>query len=512
MAVDLIIRSEAVYDAATGTASPGHVAVAGDRILSAGRGPGDEHVGPRTRVVDAGDGLVVPGLHDNHTFVTALMLEHAGADVSGCTTASEVVDALRSAPEPPAGGVLLARDAVLGDAARAGLPDALDAAFPGSAAVVLGAGREWLVAGRAARAELGDGLDPGSNEALAPLYAALARDAGVVRRTYTDTARRMAAQGVVSVKEIAFDDYLGMLPVLDDLTRSGDVHLRISFASQPVQAPADLAFGDRARAAHASPRLRFHGFKLMTDGSFDEYTGDLAGPADEWTARQHPTVDYAALRREARRIVAAGHNLALNADGDGAVGRCLDVIEEMLLDGMALPDLLSLSDVSLITDEDARRAGALGVFCEVYTQLLLIEGYTPDLVRDILGPEREQRLGNHARLLSAGARLTSGTDLPLFFPSLGEAMLSAAERRFPGGGPAGGWHPERGLSRAQVVDSWTGTAAAAMGLDGWTGALRPGLRADVAVFDRDLLRVPADGLAGAAAVLTVAGGTVVHES
>lgn len=512
MAADLVVRSEAVYDAATGTASPGHVAVAGDRILSAGPGRGDHLVAPGTRVVDAGDGLVVPGLHDNHTFVTALMLEHAGVDASACATAADVVGALRSAPEPPPGGVLLARGAALGEDERAGLADALDAAFPGSPALVLGEGREWLVAGRAARAGLGEGLDPASNEALAPLYAALARDVDVVRRTYTGTARRMAAQGVVSVKEIAFDDYLGMLPVLDDLTRSGDVHLRISFASQPVQAPADLDFGARARAAYATPRLRFHGFKLMTDGSFDEFTGDLAGPADAWTARQHADVDYAALRREARRIVAAGHTLALNADGDGAVARCLDVIEEMRVDGLALPELLSLSDVSLITDEDARRAGALRVFCEVYTQLLLIEGYTTDLVRDILGPEREQRLGNHARLLAAGARLTSGTDLPLFFPSLGEAMLSAAERRFPGGGPDGGWHPGRGLTRAQVVDSWTGTAAAAMGLGGWTGALRPGLRADVAVFDRDLLRVPADRLAGSAAVLTVAGGTVVHEA
>ena len=512
MAADLIIRSEAVFDAATGTAAPGHVAVAGDRILAAGPGRGDDHAGPGTRVVDAGDGLVVPGLHDNHTFVTALMLEHAGTDVSACRTPADVVGALRQAPEPPPGGVLLARGATLGEEAHPALADALDQAFGDTPVVVLGREREWLVAGRAARRALGDGLDPASNEALAPLYAALARDTAVVRRTYTDTARRMAAQGVVSVKEIAFDDYLGMLPVLDDLTRSGDVHLRISFASQPVQAPADLAFGDRAREQYATARLRFHGFKLMTDGSFDEFTGDLAGPADAFTARQHADVDYATLRAEARRIVAAGHTLALNADGDGAVARCLDVVEEMARDGMALPELLSLSDVSLITDEDARRAGALRVFCEVYTQLLLIDGYTTDLVRDILGPEREQRLGNHARLLAAGARLTSGTDLPLFFPALGEAMLSAADRRFPDGGPDGGWHPGRGLTRAQVVDSWTGTAAAAMGLDGWTGALRPGLRADVAVFDRDLLRVPTDRLAGSAAVLTVAGGTVVHEA
>ncbi|NKY07188.1 amidohydrolase, partial [Cellulomonas hominis] len=107
-AADLVVRSEAVYDAATGTASPGHVAVAGDRILSAGPGRGDHLVAPGTRVVDAGDGLVVPGLHDNHTFVTALMLEHAGVDASACATAADVVGALRSAPEPPPGGVLLA--------------------------------------------------------------------------------------------------------------------------------------------------------------------------------------------------------------------------------------------------------------------------------------------------------------------------------------------------------------------------------------------------------------------
>lgn len=505
MTPDLLVRSRAVYDTASGTARPGHVAVAGDRIVSVGPGPGE--AGPGTRVVDAGDGLVAPGLHDNHTFVTALLPEHAGVDASGCRTVEEVVAALRT----PGGGFLLARGVALDPRDLAALPTALDAAFPAVPAVALGAGRGWLLANRAARRELGEGLDPASNEALAPLYAALARDAAVVRRTYAATARRMAARGVVSVKEVAFDDYLGMLPVLDDLTATGEVHLRISFASQPVRAGVDLAFGERARAAYATPRLRFHGFKLMTDGSFDELTGHLAGPQDRWTARQRYDVDYAAVREQARAVVTAGHNLALNADGDGAVARCLDIVEEMLGDGMRLPELLSLSDVSLITDDDAKRAGALGVYCEVYTQLLLLDGYTPGLVRRLLGPERERRLGNLAALHRAGARLTSGTDLPLFFPSLPEALVSAAERRFPGGGPAGGWHPDRALTRAQVLDSWTATGARATGLGDEAGVLAAGRRADLVVFDRDLLGVPVDELAEASAVLTVAGGAVVHE-
>jgi predicted amidohydrolase YtcJ len=63
-----------------------------------------------------------------------------------------------------------------------------------------------------------------------------------------------------------------------------------------------------------------------------------------------------------------------------------------------------------------------------------------------------------------------------------------------------------------VLDSWTATGAQAVGLGDWTGTLAVGRRADLVVFDRDLLSVPVGELPEASAVLTVAGGAVVHET
>ncbi|SDC92795.1 hypothetical protein SAMN05660690_2970 [Geodermatophilus telluris] len=504
--VDVLLRSTAVYDAVAGTSRPGHVAVAGDTIVSVGPGNGAELVGPRTAVHELGDGLVTPAFHDNHTFLTATLLDHAGADGGGLGSLEQVVAALATLPRT---GVLVARDVDLPDTPRDLVGAALDQAFPDDPVVVVGRGRAWLVPNSPATRRFGD-LDPASNESLAPLYAALAEDAALVEKVYRAAAAELGARGVVSVKEIAFDDYLGVLPVLERLTADGGFPLRISVASQPVRARADLEFAEAMRRTHTSPALRFHGFKLMTDGSFDEFGAHLLGPDDEWTRLQRWHVDYGHVEDETRRILRAGHAVALNADGDGAVHRCLDVLETAREDGIPIPAGTSLSDVSLVSDQDAVRAGRLGLFCEVYPQLLLIEGYTTDLVRSILGPEREQRLGNFAALTRAGACLAAGTDLPLFLPSVPEALLSTAERRFPDGGPEGGWHAERALSRAQVLDSWTIGGARATGAAGWTGTLEVGKRADIAAHDRDLLDVPVEELAGASVVLTLAGGAVVH--
>lgn len=481
-----------------GDARPGFVAMTGDRIVAvdvAGGAP-DDLIGERTVVTDAGDGSVVPGLHDNHTFFTSQLLDHGGLDGAALTD-DDVIAAARDS----ATGRAVVRGV---DARRAEhLVRRVEAEAPGADVVVVARERAAIEATAAARRRLGD-LDPESNESLHGLYTQLAEDPRAVRDAFAAAAAIMHRGGVVSVKDVAFDTHLGMLPEIDGMLAAGDLRLRYAFASQPVAAVADLEAG---AAWREHPGARFHGFKLMTDGSFDTETADLLPPDDRWRRRQSSDVDYAAVQAEAARILAAGFRLALNADGDGAVRACIHIFERYT---GVLPAGCSLSDVSLIEDGDAARVARLGLAVETYPQMLRYPGYSVELMEELLGVERGGRLGNLRALRAAGAVVSAGTDFPLFEPSLPESLLSSAERILGTDGLGIRWRRDRAVDRHDVIAAWTSSAAAALGESGRWGALAPGAAADIAVFDTDLLAARPDELAAARTTLVLAGGAVVH--
>ncbi|GAB2557708.1 amidohydrolase family protein [Leucobacter ruminantium] len=486
----------------------GFVATVGGRIVAVdteGGSPSDL-IGPRTEVVDAGVGTVVPGLHDNHTFFTSQLLEHGGLDAAALGE-DELEAAGRAARD--AGEPLFLRGVDPERAPR--LIERLEVAAPGVDAIVLARGRTALECSPAAARRLG-APDPSSNEALHGVYAQLAAQPATVRAAFAAASAAMHRGGVTSVKDIAFDAHLGMLAEVDRMLGEGSLAVRYAFASQPVAAPADLRAAEEWRAegrtgiGRCDP-ARFHGFKLMSDGSFDEGTADLLPPDDEWRRRQRPDVDYAALRAEAARVLDADFALALNADGDGAVRACVEIFAGR----ERIPAGSSISDVSMVANAEAEAIAELGLAVETYPQMLRFEGYSGAFLDGLLGP-RAPHLCNLAEMLHRGVTVSAGTDFPLFAPSLPEAMLSASERILGAGVPIERWRPERAVSRAAVLEMWTAAGAVAMGAVERWGVLVPGAAADVAVFDRDLFEAEPASLAEASVRLVIAGGAVVFAS
>jgi predicted amidohydrolase YtcJ len=222
--------------------------------------------------------------------------------------------------------------------------------------------------------------------------------------------------------------------------------------------------------------------------------------------------DYDTLEKAAWSVVEAGFALGLNVDGDGAARWAVSVFERLAAAGHPVGPRHSLSDVSFVDPADVTRAGALGLTFEIYPQFL---GLFPSM-RDcpaeaLLGPAG-RGLNRFAGMARAGVSLAAGTDLPLFWPSLPDAIRAATHRRFADGSPPAGWYPEEALPAAEVVRAWTVGGARACGTTVRTGTLAPGLRADLAVFSDNLLGASPDELAEALVTVTVAGGEVVHRA
>ncbi|WP_432515142.1 amidohydrolase family protein [Kineococcus sp. SYSU DK001] len=510
---DLLVRGT-VFTGLDDTARPGWVAVRDGRVAAVGHdGDGSDATawrGRATTLHDAGDGLVCAGLHDDHTFLTATLLEEVTVDLAGTGEARDVAAALSRAAAGRPAGVPVVGTGWPGDRpVPAELTEVLTEQLGPRPVVLWDADRTapWQNEVARARYDLPRGGLP--NEALAPLFADVATDPVLVERAWSHAERELLSRGVVSVKDVVFDDHPGALPVLRDLVARGRLRLRQRLASQPVRRAHDLAFAAAATAAAVPGRLEFHGFKLMVDGTFPDRTADmLDGYAD---GPSLAAVDHEGLRAAAEEIAGAGFTVGLNVDGDAAARWAVDVLSGIRRE---FPDdrRHSLSDVSFIHPDDLARAARAGLVLEVYPQFLHLFADQDEFaaVSGVLG-DRARGLNDFAAMAAAGVAVAAGTDLPLFWPSLPEALHAAVFRRFRDGGPDGGWNPPGAATVAAVLRAWTTGGAWAAGAERTAGTLQRGRRADLAVFDRDLTACGPDELRQARVALTVLDGHVVHD-
>jgi hypothetical protein len=129
-----------------------------------------------------------------------------------------------------------------------------------------------------------------------------------------------------------------------------------------------------------------------------------------------------------------------------------------------------------------------------------------------LGPDRIAGAYAWRRLLDAGARLALGSDFPVedVNPLLG--LYAAVITQDLQGEPAAGFRPGERLTIWEALRGFTSDAAYAAFAEDEVGRAAPGLRADLAVFDRDLTAIPAREIPAARCVMTIVEGDVVWEA
>lgn len=512
---DMVLISNAVFTGGEDEAAPGFVAVNGERISAVGpKSRAEEWIGPDTAVYELGDGLVMPGIHDNHVFFTGYMSMHRGLDLSEAASSVEALELLIRYTESLSDGENVYAFGWDADC-WGGLPkqEPLDSAFPDRAVVAINRSKSYCWMNAIAIERYGFTPERCSAEARALLLREMLQDEKQVEAEFLSFCSMLAGRGVTSIKDIGFDDYSGLLHVLERLEKSGRLPLRVHFALEPVLEPLDVSAGLDYKARYTSNRLRFHGFKLMVDGVVADHTGDMLEPyADMPGLTNLHQVDYEAI--EAAVLEADRHELkcTLTAEGDAAIRRAVSILEKCRrLNGNS--ELRhSISDLEYPHPEDLARMADLGIFAEVYAQILLLNpSLEQSYMGEVVGKARESRFYDYKTMLDAGVTVTIGTDLPLFITSVPDSLYAATARLFPDGSPEGGWYPERGMPAAEVLRAWTLNGAKHCYMEKEAGTLTPGKYADIAVFDRNLLGTPPADLRSAKAVLTICGGVVRYD-
>lgn len=233
-------------------------------------------------------------------------------------------------------------------------------------------------------------------------------------------------------------------------------------------------------------RLWWGGVKGFVDGSLGSTTALFYHPYEDDPATSGLLVnDTTALRQNILAADAAGLHLAIHAIGDKANDWLLDVYAEAASRTERTDRRWRIEHAQHLTPEAIERFAALGVVPSMHPYHAIDDGRWA-----------EKRIGHRIAttypfrsLLDAGAKLTFGSDWTVapLDPLLG--IYAAVTRRTIDGATPDGWVPAQKITVQEALESYTVRNAWAGFSDEFTGAIRPGLRADFVVLSRNLLEI-----------------------
>ena len=537
---ELLIRGGIVVAARpTGLETAESVAIADGRVVAVGTW--DEvrrAAGAGTRVVDAGEAAVIPGLHDFHVHLVGLARSRRAMRLDDARDGREVAHRLaRASAEAPAEDWITGRgwnEAQLASGTAAwqaavGERPAFLSSHDGHSA--------WASAAACRVAGLGHATpDPGGGRIERDEHG---QPTGVLRETALDlvavhvsrlqgdhlrapldeTLRELAGLGITGATEAGdytdengigadagFGDSYSSLTDLSDLV---DRRLRLT-----LDIPADGIAAAAERGLRTGMPLdgrasmRFGWAKEYADGALGSGTAALLAPrtcGERDTGILRVTADELDALFAASRP--AGIGMAIHAIGDRAAREVLDAVERATPRLAGVPND-RMEHAQLLQSADAPRFAGLGVIASIQP---IHAASDRDLVESCWDGRQD---GAYAwrRLVSAGALLAAGSDAPVESVNPWLGLFSAMHRRLPNDGLED-WRPAQALSLAEALSAYTLAPAQAIGVTD-EGHLRVGARADLAVLSatlQGLLRAD-DSLGSTRSDLTIIDGREVHRS
>lgn len=527
----------------------GALAVRDGRIAAIGDPAGlDSLEGPGTRVVDLGDGALVPAFTDHHVHLLNLgmsllnqRLDHGlFLDLSGVGSLEELERLVHSrAMADPAGGWVLGKGWSQSAWGSRALPSraVLDSAADRTPVYLTRVDAHAGWANRTALEEAGllrAAPDPPGGEirrgpdgtpwgvllerANEPVVARLPRvDDEDVIRAFRLASRALAERGVVEAHDagflappglVALNAGLGRyLELLLEADRREPLPLRIELM---VPAPSELARQVLERPAdfrELTDRIGVSHLKLFADGALGSRGAALTHAYhDDPGTRGVPRMTAEEILDWSRRAVDAGLDVATHAIGDEAVSRTLDAYEELLEERPGLdPRRLRVEHFSYARPADFRRAVELGVVLSIQSNFNSPADLKPSFAARRVGPERQARVYAWRRLHEAGARLAEGSD---YFTLPGPALTNfhAALTARNGLGTFGPGARGRLPALRLQARRWTPGGGPPR-----PGRLQVGRAADLAVLSSDPLTVPEPALMDVRVRATFRAGRAVHD-
>jgi predicted amidohydrolase YtcJ len=529
MDADLIFTNGRIYTVDAGRSQTEALAVKDGRIAALGHAAeAAEWSGPRTRTVDLGGRLVLPGFVDAHLHPSLATGELFEARLADCRSVEECLDRIArfaaEHPELPAvrgGGwypTLVPMEGMTAEALDRAVPDRpacihddnVHAQWVNSELLQrAGVGREDPGWAGAVVERLPDGAPKGLlHEAFPWVDRALPQ--------YTVDQRGEALRHFQKELAARFGTTLVHEAGLHPWETTLDAYLRLEDADEltarfclDVMLDPDLPLGEQLEAAvemrarFTGPLVRAAGVKLFVDGVLETHTGYLAEPyADRPGFAGAPIWEPEALAEASVAAAAAGFQLHYHVIGDAAVSQALDAIAAARGGKPGARDILT--HLQVVDPADVGRMSALGVVAAVQPYWFTRDPDYDAALRRLIGARADHQYPMRS-LLAAGVDAAGGSDYPVSPPP--DPLLAIQRgvlRRDPNAVPEHGelW-PEEAVDVETMVEVFTLAGARANFLEHETGSLEEGKSADLVVLSEDILQLPPERIHEAEVRLTL---------
>ena len=280
---------------------------------------------------------------------------------------------------------------------------------------------------------------------------------------------------------------------------------------------------ERRREGQAG-RFKATSVKMMLDGVAENHTAAMLEPYLDGHGCATETsgldfIDPDELPRFVTALDREGFQVHFHALGDRAVRNALDAIQAAREANGAAGQRHHLAHLQVVHPDDIPRFAELSATANIQPLWAMHEPQMDELTIPFLGERRSGWQYPFGSLLAAGAPLCAGSDWSVSSPDpLAGAHVAVNRSRPAESGGLAAWGtapdpflPEQALSAEVIFAAYTSGSARVNGLDGVTGAIRPGLDADLAIVDADLARGPAGEICQASVLQTWVRGEVAYQ-
>jgi predicted amidohydrolase YtcJ len=550
---DAVVYASAIYTLDPSRPRVEAFAVRQGKIMMVGSEAAVENViGPRTRVIRAEGGMIMPGLIDVHSHVG--FGGQARAWELGLSPQFSVDDILRAVHNRAAavgvdewvvGGVVISpvfhamgtREMLAAlDAASLGRPvmlrdDSLHNRWVNSRAMKL-----LGISAASQDPAYGGYVRDASGHPVGLLLGQPSTDAELFARRSFDNAHerdlgsaRTAVSVYNSVGVTAMQDAATMgswLDVFTELDRAGELNAWI-VGSMPARefvesGPTGTDLFDTAatrRSAHVRPDFVkgvLDGVPMTRTSNFleaykpnplvrDAHRGNACSFHGEGLFTDE---DLLQLLEDA---VSRGLHAKLHATADGTVRQVLEAVTIMRKRHGDLP-VFHIAHPEFVHPDDVARFAELGVIADA-SPVLWFPHPMNDVIADQVQDSYMARIWPLRELHEAGVLVAAGSDWPVAMasPNPWLSIETMVTRRNPDPAFPGSLAPDQALDLATAVRAHTVNAARATGLSQLAGQLSPGMSADFIHLDRDIFEIPVEQVHATQVRQTWFAGRLVHD-
>jgi hypothetical protein len=537
---DVVLQHGKIYTADRARSFQQSIAFTGNSIVAIGH---DNKVkllvGPKTKVVDLGGKLVLPGMIDTHSHPIDSVVERTKCSLADIEVEPPTIEALkpvireclRKKPGGPNHWLEVVQLYNYGFKATAYDLDKIEKKRP---IALYGNDGHTVWVNRRGLALLGitrDTPDPHDGkihrdasgtptglllEGAMDLVGDISSPPTIEEQASLTAAalNNMSANGITSLMDACVEP-TGEA-VWRQLYRTGklDMRVRMAICHDPNEDSDEMVaqLVETSKKDNVDPNfLRAGVVKVYADGVL-EYPSQTAALLAPYL--HTPTKTCGALyiddsfAKLVTKLDAAGLAVHVHAIGDKAVRKTLDAFAAARRANGDRDNRHQIAHLELVNPADFPRFKALGVIADFQLLWARREPATVEAVKPYLGPKRYRYLYPAGSLLKAGATIVGGSDWAVSSYNPFCAFQNAVTR---GGGK--GQKPlniDQKIPLTAAVDAYTINAAFAMKQDTTTGSLEVGKRADLVILDRDIFTVDANTIADTEVLATYLDGRLVY--